>query len=238
MPGTWSTIEIAGKTADIFIPRTIREERGAVLHLHGHGCRTLKDNAAYSQALDAHGLFCICPHGQRSWWMDRACAEFDAVMPPLTYLVEHVVPWIEHEWQIEPPDIALTGISMGGQGALQLAFRHARMFPTVVAISPIIDIHKCYGHGLPLDDMYTDIEDARQATAILQIHPLNYPRKMFVMCDPADSDWFEGAERMRMKLSASGILMEHDFETSHGGHTWEYFNHVAPAAIQFVADAL
>ena len=67
--------------------------------------------------------------------------------------------------------MGLTGISMGGQGVLQLAYRHPRTFPVVAALAPAIDFHQWYGRGLPLDEMFDSREAARQATALLQIHP-------------------------------------------------------------------
>ncbi|MDB4614472.1 alpha/beta hydrolase-fold protein [bacterium] len=235
---TWSSIQISGKTADVFVPQQSRETPAAVIHLHGHGLTTLKDNAAFTAELEKHGLHCLCPHGQRSWWLDRVCEEFDPEVAPLDYLMNDVVPWIETNWKIQPPAIALSGISMGGQGALQLAYRHARTFPIVAAISPAIDFNKWYGMGAPLDQMFEDAEDARQATVTLQLHPLNWPRCQMFVCDPTDTDWMEGCERLASKLYSSGIPYEHDFETSNGGHSWDYFEHIAPKVFDFIARSL
>ena len=127
---------------------------------------------------------------------------------------------------------------MGGQGILQLGYRDARSFPVMAAMAPAIDFNNWYGMGLPLDELFTDAEDARQATATLQIHPLNWPRHQLLMCDPVDIDWIEGCERLASKLSSSGIPFEQDFETSHGGHSWEYFEHMAPRAMEFIATNL
>ena len=145
------------------------------------------------------------------------------------------MPFIQQRWQVKTRQIGLTGISMGGQGVLQLAYRHAREFPVVAAISPAVDFHRWYGTGLPLDEMFDSQEHARQETVTLQIHPLNWPRHQLLTCDPVDVDWFEGVERLAMKLSSSGIAFESDLESSHGGHSWEYFNHMAPRVIEFVA---
>ena len=236
--GTWTTAEIAGKQADIYEPPAAPADAPVVLHLHGHGLTTLKDNPVYSAELQRHGLRAICPHGQRSWWLDVVCREFDPQLTPMRFLREHVVPYIAERWGVQPPRIALTGTSMGGQGVLQLAYRYAREFPVVAAIAPAIDFHNWYGRGLPLDEMFSSREHARQHTAILQIHPLNWPRHQLFVCDPADEEWFEGTERLTMKLSASGIPFESDLKTSHGGHSWEYFNHMAPRVIGFIAERL
>jgi len=245
IPGTWTTVTIAGKEADVYEPApppgrspwALADSR-AVLHLHGHGLETLKDNPAFSQALNEHGLRAVCPHGQRSWWTDVVCPEFDPHVSPLQFLRESVVPFIEQRWNVKPPGIGLTGIGMGGQGALQLAYRCPREFPVVAAISPAVDFHNRHGEGLPLDDMFPNREAARQATVVLQLHPLNWPPHQLIVCDPADTVWFEGADRLSMKLSSMGIPFEADFETSAGGHSWEYFDVMAPRVMAFVADRL
>jgi S-formylglutathione hydrolase len=86
--------------------------------------------------------------------------------------------------------------------------------------------------------MYDDAEAARQDTATLLLNPLNWPRHQLLMCDPADAEWFEGAQRLASKLYSTGIPFESDFETTCGGHSWGYFNHVAPRVMKFLIDAL
>lgn len=236
--GTWDQVEIAGKLADVFEPSRPRAGQRVVLHLHGHGLTTLKDNPIFSQELERHGLPAICPHGQRSWWGQRVCREFDPRLSPEQFLLTEVLPYIADRWNAQPPGIALMGISMGGQGALRLAYRHPRQFPIVAAISPAVDFHRWVGQGLPLDEMYPTAESARQDTATLEIHPLNWPRHQLLVCDPADEEWFEGVERLISKLSSTGIPFESDLETSRGGHSWDYFNALAPRVIAFLADKL
>lgn len=234
----WTTLDIAGKTADVFEPGGGGPFSSAVLHLNGHGLETLKDKPAFTAELERHRLPAVCPHGQRSWWLDTICTEFDPAITPLTFLREQVVRFITGRWGIAPPRIGVMGISMGGQGALQLAYRHAREFPVVAAISPAIDFHAWHGRGLPLDEMFSSREAARQQSVTLQIHPLNWPRHQLFVCDPADADWFEGCERLAGKLSSIGIPHECDLETRAGGHSWDYFNAMAPRAVQFLADRL
>jgi S-formylglutathione hydrolase FrmB len=154
------------------------------------------------------------------------------------FLRERVVPYIGERWSVAPPHIGLLGISMGGQGALQLAYRYGREYPVVAAISPAVDFHNWHGRGLPLDEMFASKEAARQATATLQLHPLNWPRHQLLVCDPADADWFEGVERLASKLYSSGIPFERDFETTAGGHSWDYFNQMAATAVGFLAEHL
>lgn len=236
-PGEWKTICIDGKDADVFEPAEPKDDR-AVIHLHGHACETLKDNGAWSDELNRHGLRMICPHGKRSWWLPLICSEFDSEVTPLSFVRDRLTEWIKTTWNVEPPGIALTGISMGGQGALQLTYRHARQFPIVAAVSPAVDFHNWHGQGLPLDEMFDSQELARQETAILHIHPLNWPRHQMLVCDPTDHDWIDSSERLASKLTSTGIPFESDFKTSGGGHSWDYFNLMASRIVDFVAEAL
>ena len=234
----WQSVAIAGKRADVFMPLQRSPGNSAVLFLHGHGRTTLKDNPIYTSHLERLGLACVCPHGQRSWWGDRVCREFDPDISPVEYLRESVLPWMKKNCQSAPPAIALLGVSMGGQGALRLAYRFADQFPIVAAVAPAVDFHLWHGRGLPLDEMYPTAEAARQDTATLLLHPLHWPRHQLLMSDPTDAEWFDSAQKLASKLYSTGIPFESDFETRHGGQSWDYINHVAPRVVQFVYDAL
>src|SRR5262249_55494698 len=89
-----------------------------------------------------------------------------------------------------------------------------------------------------LAEMYADREAARQDTATLHVHPLNWPRNIWFCCDPADVRWHESAERLRMKLAALGIPHEVDLDTTGGGHGFDYYNRMAERAIGFIAARL
>ena len=233
---SWQSIEVAGKGCDIFEPA--RPGPYVVLHLHGVGMETLAGNAVWMRIMEERGLRAICPHGKRSWWTNRACAEFDAKLTAERHVLENVLPFIRQRWAVEPPAIGLTGISMGGQGALRFAMKYAAKFPVVAAISAAIDYQNLYGQGTTIDEMYPDKEAIRQDTALLHVHPLNWPRNMLFVIDPADRMWLDGNQRLHEKLNALGIPHQYDFETSAGGHSWDYFNHMAPRVIDFVVRGL
>ncbi len=233
----WSSVDVDGRRVDVF-QSSSETPAGCVLFLHGHGQVGLRENRVFSQLLHDHNLTAVCPDGGQFWWMDQICDDFDSAVTPMQWLRGSILPFIESKWGIAPPCVALLGVSMGGQGVLQLAYRHAREFPVVAAISPAVDFHQLHGHGLPLDSMYETLEDARQETVVLNLHPLAWPRHQFLCCDPQDTDWYDGCARLGMKLSSSGIMYERDFETSAGGHSWDYFNHMAPAAMNHIVKGL
>lgn len=232
----WTQHEIAGKSADVFDSPT--PPRFAVIFLHGIGLETLLDNAAYTKILQKLNLACVCPHGQRSWWLDRVCPEFDPVVTPEKYLLESVVPFCRSRWKLAPRALGVFGISMGGQGALRLALRHPQVFPAAAGIASALDFHELYGHSSPLDDMYTSKEQCRQDTALMHIPHHDPPPHLFFCIDPEDADWFRGNDRLHEKLSALGVPHTIDFTTTAGGHSWDYLNHMAGPTLRFVAEGL
>jgi acetyl esterase/lipase len=234
----WSTISVGGKPVDVFVPKQPAEHPSAVLYLHGHGLLTLKGNEVYTTELDRRGLYCACPFGGRAWWGKNRCSDFDPAVSPRTHLAEAVLPWMAETWKVTPPGIALLGVSMGGQGALRMSYDSPCQFPTVAALAPAIDFHRWYGQGLPLDELYPNREAARQDTVILHLNPLNWPRNQFIACDPTDADWFDGVDRLAMKLSSSGVPFERELELQAGGHSWDYFNSLAARVMEFLDKSL
>ena len=187
-----------------------------------------------------HGLRVIEPITGLSWWTDRPWTGFDPKITAERYVLDRIVPFVAEHWNARPPQLALLGVSMGGQGALRMAYKYPNIFPTVAAISPAVDFQKRIDEGIDpgLDEMYRDAEDARQDTATLHIHPLNWPRNQFFCCDPTDYRWHESVDRLRMKLWSLGVPFECDLETIAGGHSFEYASHMAPRAIGFLAERL
>lgn len=234
----WSAMDVGGKPADVYEPAGGARPRFGVLFLHGGRQVTLRDNPVYTRLLDELRLACVCPHGGRSWWADRVCAEFDPQISAERHLLDRVLMFFAERWGLRPRGIALLGVSMGGQGTLRLAFKHPHLFPVVAAIAPALEYHELYGQGSPLDAMYDSKEQCRQDTAILHLHPTHYPPHIFFCVDPDDTLWFRGSDRLHEKMTALGVPHEADLTTRAGGHSWQYFDHMAERAVRFLARGL
>jgi S-formylglutathione hydrolase len=236
MKGTWTTADLAGKSADVYEPP--QRPHFGVLHLHDASLETLRDRPAFTRLFDELRLACVCPHGDRSWWGDRVWPPFDPQVSPERYLLDQVLPFCERRWGLGPRAVGLQGIGMGGQAALRLAFKHPDRFPVVAALAAALDFHDLYGRGSSLDELYDSKEQARQDTAVLHVHPAHYPPHLFFGIDPDVADWFRGNDRLHEKLAALGIPHEIDFTTRSGGHSWDYFDRMADRALRFVAAGL
>lgn len=237
--GAWSETTLSGHPCDVFEPAAPSPHGFVVLYLHGVHLNRLVDKPAFTAEFERHGLRVFAPMTARSWWTDKICAEFDANITAERHVLGNVLPHLAERWNATPPRIGLIGTSMGGQGALRFAYKYPSTFPVVAALAPAIDYQQRFDDGdetIPL--MYPDREAARQDTAILHVHPLNWPRHQFFCCDPQDCRWFDSADRLRMKLYSLGVPHECDLETTGGGHGFEYYNRMAPKAVGFIAERL
>ncbi len=228
-----SQVSIGQRSADWLVPAG--QVRGAVVFLHGYDGITLRDETVWHAALEKEGLACLCPHGGTAWWLDLVVPGFDPQLTPLRFLVDHVPAFLATEFPELPKTYGVCGFEMGGQGALQVAYRFPRLFPRVVAISPKIDFETWYGYGTSLDEIFSDREAARQHTAILQLNPLNWPRHQLLLCDPVDVYCYDGTLTLASKLSSSGVPFAQDFESSRGGFGWGYVTHQAERVCRFLA---
>lgn len=238
MSSSWSQITLLGKKADVFQPAGVARPRFGVLFLHGTGLETLVDRPVFTRLLEEHQLACVCPHGQRSWWADRICAEFDSQITPERFLLDHAAPYFGERWGLPARSVGLLGISMGGQGALRLAFKHPDRFPAAAGIASAIEYQELYNEGSALDEMYDSKEQCRQDTALMHIQPSHYPPHLFFCIDPYDVKWHRGNDRLHEKLNALGVPHTCDLTTEAGGHSWEYFNQMAGAAVRFLVQGL
>lgn len=237
--GSWRTDTIGGHPCDIFEPANRNPHNFVLLYLHGVHLGRLVDKSPFIAQFERYGLPVVAPMTQRSWWTDKICEEFDSHTTAEQHVLQNVLPYIESAFGAATPKVGLFGTSMGGQGALRLAYKHPDVFPVVAGISPAIDYQSRYYEGdETIPKMYPDPEAVRQDTATLHIHPLNWPRNQFFCCCPTDTRWWESADRLRMKLYSLGVPFECDLETQGGGHGFGYYNTMAETAIGFLAERL
>jgi len=230
----WQRVEVTNKPAMVYdVPDVVRP-LGAVVFLHDIDEVMLDRKPSFTGLLKQYRLACICPCGDSTWWLDRPWPTFDVQTTAERWLVHDVVPYVQSRWSLAAGRVGLLGLGMGGQGALRLAFRHPKLFSTVVGLDSILDFHDLYHEGTALDEMYESKERCRQDTAILQIHPAQFPPHVFFACDPTNGRWLRGNDRLHEKLGALGIGHEVDFATSVGGDSWAYAERMAERSVEFL----
>ncbi len=134
----------------------------------------------------------------------------------------------------------VAGISMGGYGALHLAFRHPQLFGSVSAHSAALmekvpDLRSLPGgrglggvSGSPSDQAFWDRHNPLVIARTANVKGL----KIYFDCGSEDDYGFNaGAEALDRLLRSRGI--PHEFHLYPGGHNWTYFMEHLPASLRF-----
>ena len=192
----------------------------------------------------------IAPEGQGSFFINSA----DGHDRYSDFLLTEFMPYVETHYRIirDRKGRGVTGLSMGGYGALRLAFTHPELVSSVSAQSPALIIETP-------EQMDADLRDAGPLAQLLGGvfgNPINAPHwrennpfdlarqnriqiraeAIYFNCGDADEYGFaEGASKLHKQLLAEGVM--HQFHLYPGGHSAEYFLSHLGETIQFHSHA-
>lgn len=163
------------------------------------------------------------------------------------FFIREFMPFIEHRYRIAPGRKfrGIGGVSMGGYGALHLAFRHPELFGSVSAESaalfeklPAITVpdpqrraaRRVLGgaFGSPPDPAYWERESPLKLARTFRPAGL----KIYFNCGTEDDYGFDAGARALDKILTSRHI-PHEFHLYPGGHNWTYFAEYLPASLQF-----
>ncbi|MCA8999260.1 MAG: hypothetical protein KDA80_19865 [Planctomycetaceae bacterium] len=233
----WQSDKLGVYELEVFAPKS-PESSGAIIFLSGFAGTSLQQQSEFRRVIEAAGIPVVRPACRENWWLDVVDPLFDESQTPMAFVRDDLTSWITKRFGVQPPQIALWGVSSGGQGVINLAYRHALTFPVVAAMAPALDFHIAFGRGFAVERIFSEAEAARQETAILHLHPLNWPKHQFFCCDPNDPSWYSGCERLASKLRSSGVPFECDLSTHVSGHDWTYFSAMAPRVMDHLRNGL
>ena len=196
--------------------------------LHGHGGRYdswIKETQPRLPELATEwGMIFVCPDGSNSWYWD---SPVDSSSRYETYISQELTDYIDKNYRsiASPKGRAITGYSMGGHGALWLAFRHPDLYGAAGSMSGGVDIRP-FPHSWHMKDYLGSYEKNpeiwEQHTVINQL-PYKAPTgQLALIIDCGSSDFFyEVNQRLHEKLLYYRI--PHDYIIRPGSHTFSYW---------------
>lgn len=172
---------------------------------------------------DEKGIFFACPDGRNSWYWD---SPRNPDYRYETFISSELVAYTDSHFATQPrrESRAITGLSMGGHGALWNAFRHPDVFGAVGSMSGGVDIRP-FPQNWEIKEQIGEMASNKDVwdthTAINQIGKLKNG-ELAITIDCGESDFFlEVNKELHQRLLGQGI--DHDFTTRPGGHTWPYW---------------
>lgn len=90
------------------------------------------------QYANQFGWFIVCPDGQyESWYID---SKVNAKSQYASFFFNDLFPYIQKNYPINNKNVFISGLSMGGHGALYLFSQHPEMFMAVGSTSGVVDL--------------------------------------------------------------------------------------------------
>ena len=207
-----------------------------LLHGHGGSYNNWVKNVKYVQeAADKLQMMIVCPDGGvSSWYWDSPA---DPEWKYETYVAGELVKWVDANYKTrkDAKGRGITGLSMGGHGALYLAFRHQDIFGTAGSMSGGVDIRPYpnnWNMAKRLGTLAEQPERWEKYTVINMLHLLT-PNSLALIIDCGTEDFFYKVnEDLHKELLYRGI--PHDYQTRPGGHNWDYWNNAVQYQLLFM----
>ncbi len=181
-------------------------------------------------------FFVVAPEGGRSFFINSA----DGKTRYSDFFLKEFIPYVERKYPIraERRARAISGVSMGGYGALRHAFAHPELFGSVSAESPALipaspsELNAAIQSGTPLGNLLgqafgTPINGAHwQANDPMALARRNAARlrrlAIYFNCGQSDNLGFDkGARALHRELQS--LKIAHEYHLYPGDHSLEYF---------------
>ncbi len=203
-----------------------KDSYSVVYLLHGYGGDEgmwLRLRPDLSEVATRDSIIIVCPDGENSWYWDsplRPESQFE------TFVAVELVRYIDKKYATRAcrEGRAITGLSMGGHGALWLAIRHPETFGAAGSTSGGVDIRPFPGNWemkLSLGEYNENVECWNTHTVINQLDGLK-EKNIALIIDCGYEDFFaEVNNKLHDELLRRGV--SHDYYTRPGGHTGDYW---------------
>ncbi|MCQ2129427.1 MAG: esterase family protein [Bacteroidaceae bacterium] len=173
---------------------------------------------------DEMQMIFVTPYVLNSWYFD---SPVNKEFMYETFITKELIPWIDNHFPTlaDRNHRAVTGLSMGGHGALFLSSRHIDLFGAAASMSGGVDI-RLFPLNWNIPDMLGEMASNRQSWdehSVMECVKNLKNGDVTITFDCGESDFFIEVNRaLHARLLSLGI--DHDFTTRPGGHTDQYWS--------------
>jgi S-formylglutathione hydrolase FrmB len=186
---------------------------------------------------DRYQVLIVCPDGGfGSWYWN---SPVDAAFQYETYVAEELVSLIDRQYKTitGAAGRAITGLSMGGHGALYLALKHPEVYGAAGSMSGGVDIRPFPNNWDMAKRLgsYASNKALWEENTVMNLLHLAQPGKPALIIDCGTADFFfEVNERLHQELLYRNI--PHDYITRPGAHNWEYWKNAVRFQLLYFYD--
>jgi S-formylglutathione hydrolase FrmB len=196
--------------------------------LHGYSgsyADWVTKNASVKTFADQYNCIIVCPDGAfASWYIDSP------VSPTLkydTYISKELVSYVDRHFSTirDRKGRAITGLSMGGHGALYLAIKHQEIYGAVGSMSGGVDL-KPFAKSFAIDQVLGKYENNAKSWgdhSVVGLMDQLQPGVLKIIFDCGTDDFFFGVNNALHEQMLKAKI-PHDYTARPGAHTWSYWS--------------
>lgn len=216
------------------------KEMPVVYLLHGYSDGYdgwIKKAGGFQKAADQYNMMIVCPDGGfSSWYWD---SPVDEKFKYETYVSKELVGWVDSNYKTmkDKKGRGITGLSMGGHGALYLAIKHQDVFGAAGSMSGGVDIRPFPNNWDMAKRLgsYAEQPQRWEDHSVINLLHLLTPNALSLIIDCGTEDFFYKVnEELHKKLLYNNI--PHDYITRPGGHSWPYWNNAVHYQMLFMSN--
>jgi len=202
--------------------------------LHGYSGSSLDWNAHTSiqDYSNKYGFIIVCPDGYYdSWYVDSP------LLPDNQYIrffKNDLIPEIHKKYNIDTTEIFITGLSMGGHGAINFFIDNQDYFLSAGSMSGILDITDFpdkWEISKKLGDYTTNKQNWAVYSCVKKLALLKENNRGFIVdCGTED---FAYPVNLKFKKAADSLGIKFTFKTRRGAHDWNYWAESLPMHLEF-----
>ena len=182
---------------------------------------------------DDYGMIFVMPSGMDSWYWD---APADSTMRMESFFIEKLVPYVDANYPTDKraANRAITGLSMGGHGALWLGLRHPEIWKNCGSTSGgvnIIPFTKKWKMAAALGDYETNPEVWQNHT-VINLVPGYEKGSNNIIFDCGSEDFFADVNN-ELHLALLNSKIPHDYISRPGTHNSAYWANALPYQLMY-----
>lgn len=193
--------------------------------LHGYGgnyAQWLQVAPQLKERADQLKLLIVCPDGGfGSWYLDNP---LDSSIRYETFISVELIRYIDKQYRTRPDRRfrAISGLSMGGHGALFLAIRHPNLFGAVGSLSGVVDLPRFFPRTDSLAQPSDKLLQLISRYSVINLVDSLKNDELRITFDCGVSDWLIYVNReLHQKLLK--LKIDHDYAERPGKHEPAYW---------------
>lgn len=211
-----------------------------LLHGASGGYKDWHKDGVLEDAAKEYQLIIVTPDGENSWYVD---SEIKKDSQYESYLIKDLIPYIDSHYNTIDTfrGRGISGLSMGGHGAITLAIKHPDLFGSASSTSGVLDLRPLpdvTGKKEIFGDPKKDASLWEQNSAVFLVASLKKSRrKPKIYFDIGFSDAFYKTN-LDFHTALYSVGIPHTFKVYPGNHEWSYWLGHLPEHLEFHASNL